>query len=240
MTLPTHLNTAAELFSRLMKLAALFSGGKDSTFAIYKAMQAGHEIAFLATIHAASPTSYMYHTANIGLTVFQAEAMGLELVSKESTGEKEKEVHDLEILLQGLDIEGVVAGAVRSEYQKSRVEKVCKSLNLRLFAPLWHSDEEKYLRGMIAAGFEVIITAVAAEGFDESWLGRALDEKTIEDLLALKKKHGISIVGEGGEYESAVLDGPMFKKRIEITESKKLWEGNAGHFIISAARLVEK
>jgi diphthine-ammonia ligase len=223
-----------------MKLVALFSGGKDSTYALYKAVQEGHAIAYLATIHAANPVSYMYHTENIGLTVFQAEAMGLRLVSKESTGEKEKEVHDLEVLLKGIDAEGVVCGAVRSNYQRERVEKICKSLNLRLFTPLWHADEEKYLRELVSAGFKVIITAVAAEGFDESWLGRELDEKAISDLSELKEKHGISVVGEGGEFETTVLDGPIFKKRIEIVEAQKKWEDNSGHYVISNARLVEK
>lgn len=221
-----------------MRLAALFSGGKDSTFALFKAMQTGHEIAFLATVHSISPTSYMYHTANIGLTVLQAKAMGIELVSKESTGEKE--VHDLEVLLSGLDVEGVVAGAIESAYQRKRIEKVCKSLNLKLLTPLWHIDQEKYLREMLAEGFEVIITAVAAEGFDQSWLGRPLDEKAIKDLLALKKRYGISIVGEGGEFETAVLDGPIFKKRIEVTGAEKKWEGNSGEFLILEANLVEK
>ena len=223
-----------------MKLAALFSGGKDSTFAIYKAMQAGHEISFLATIHASSPSSYMYHTANIGLTVFQAEAMGIELISKESSGEKEKEVKDLKILLSGLDIEGVVCGAVRSEYQKTRIEKVCKALGLELLAPLWHIDEEMYLRELVSSGFEVMVIAVAAEGFDESWLGRILDESAINELISLKKKYRISIVGEGGEFETAVLDGPIFKKRIKITKSEKIWENGSGKLLISSARLCDK
>ena len=223
-----------------MKLVALFSGGKDSTFAIFKALKEGHTIEYLATILSKNPESFMYHTANIGLTVFQAESMGMRLVSSECLGEKEKEVHELENLLKGTNAEGVACGAIRSEYQKKRVEKMCKKLKLKLYAPLWHTDEEKYLRDLVASGFKIMITDVAADGFDESWLGRIIDEKCIKDLLALKKKRSISIVGEGGEYETTVLDCPLFKQRIEVTKAEKVWNKTSGRYVISDAKLVQK
>ncbi|MFH0830219.1 MAG: diphthine--ammonia ligase [Candidatus Aenigmatarchaeota archaeon] len=223
-----------------MKLAALFSGGKDSMFAIWKAMQEGHTISYLATVHSSNPESYMYHTANIGLTVFQSVAMGMKLVSSQCTGEKEKEVHEIENLLKNMEVDGVVCGAIKSNYQKDRVAKVCKDLNLKLVAPMWHIDEEKYLHELIKEGFDVVITEVAADGFTEKWLGRRIDNKCIDDLLALRKKHKISIVGEGGEYETAVLDCPLFKQRMKITAAENKWDGNSGRFMISAVKLVAK
>lgn len=223
-----------------MRAVALFTGGKDSTFAIFKALKKGHTISYLATVNSKNPESFMYHTANIGLTVFQAESMGMRLVSSECLGEKEKEVHELDNLLKGTDAEAVLCGAIRSTYQKNRVEKVCKELKLKLLAPLWHIDEEKYLRELVKLDFKVIITDVAADGFDESWLGRRIDDKTIADMLALKKKHKISLVGEGGEYETAVLDCPLFRQRIEITSAEKKWNGTSGRYVISAAKLVQK
>ncbi|NIO44372.1 MAG: TIGR00289 family protein, partial [Candidatus Aenigmarchaeota archaeon] len=218
----------------------LFSGGKDSVFAILKAKQKGHEIKYLATIHSKNPDSYMYHTPNIGLTLIQAEAMKIQLASKESKGEKEKEIEDLKILLEGLGVEGVVCGAIASNYQKQRVEKVCKELNLKLLSPLWEMDQEKLLRDIIENKFEVIITAVAAEGFDESWLGRKIDEECIKDLIELKEKFSINIAGEGGEFETVVLDCPLFIRKILITESEKRWEGNNGMLDVKDAKLVEK
>ena len=125
-----------------MKLVGLFSGGKDSTYAIYKAQQEGHEIAFLGTVMSKNPNSYMYHTDNIGMTMLLSQSMGIQLSMKPSFGIKEKEVEDLEILIKGLEVEGVVCGAIESEYQKKRVEDVCKKLNLELVAPLWHTDVE--------------------------------------------------------------------------------------------------
>jgi len=223
-----------------MNLAALFSGGKDSVFAILKAKREGHEIKYLATVHSKNPDSYMYHTPNIGLTLLQSKAMNIQLVSKESKGEKEKEVGDLKILLDGLKIEGVVCGAIASNYQKQRIEKVCKELNLKLLTPLWGINQEKLLREILENKFEVIITAVAADGFDESWLGRKINEKCIKDLIKLKEKFGINTAGEGGEFETVVLDCPLFARKILITESEKLWEKNSGVFRIIDAKLITK
>jgi len=223
-----------------MQLIALFSGGKDSLFAIKKAIEQGHEIKYLATIHSKNPESYMYHTPNIGLTLMQSRCLNIQLVSKQSLGEKEKEVKDLEILLNNLDADGVVCGAIASNYQKERIEKVCENLRLKLLTPLWGMNQEELLREIVKSGFEVIITAVAAEGLDESWLGRKIDEKCIEDLIELNKKFHINVSGDGGEYESLVLDCPLFSRKIEITKSEKIWKDNAGVMEIKDAKLATK
>jgi len=223
-----------------MQLIALFSGGKDSLFALKKAIEQGHEIKYLATIHSKNPDSYMYHTPNIGLTLMQSRCLSIQLVSKQSLGEKEREVKDLEILLNNLDADGVVCGAIASNYQKERVEKVCENLRLKLLAPLWGMNQEELIKEIVKSDFDAIITAVAAEGFDESWLGRKIDEKCIEDLIKLNKKNGVSVIGEGGEYESLVLDCPLFSRKLEITSSEKIWKDNSGILEIKDAKLVNK
>lgn len=223
-----------------MNLVALFSGGKDSTYAIQEALKQGHEIKYLATIHSENSDSFMYHTINIGLTFMQSRCMGIQFVSKESKGIKEEEVHDLEILLGGLDVDGVVCGAVASKYQRERIEEVCKKLNLKLLAPLWGKDPEKLLTNMIKDGFEIIIVNVAAQGFDESWLGRKIDKKTIKDLKELNEKYGVNMVGEGGEMETFVLDCPLFKKKLEVTKAEKKWEDNNGKYVITDAKFADK
>ena len=223
-----------------MRLVALLSGGKDSVYAIYKAIQEGHEIKYIATIHSKNPDSYMYHTPNIGLTLMQSRAMNMQLVSKESSGIKEEEVKDLKILLSNLDVDGVVCGAIASKYQKERIEKVCKELKLKLLAPLWNKNPKELLRQMVEENFEIIIAAVAAEGFDEKWLGRKIDEECIKDLIKLNKNFGINIVGEGGEMETFVLDCPLFDKKIQITKAEKIWKDNSGVYEIKDAKFVEK
>jgi diphthine-ammonia ligase len=224
----------------LMKLVALFSGGKDSIYAILKAREEGHAVEKLATVFSDNPDSYMYHTPNIGLTFMQSRCLGMQLVSKGSTVEKEKEVEDLKILLSNLDVEGVTCGAIASKYQKERVENVCKELDLKLVAPLWGKEPEELLRSMLEEDFEIMITAVAADGFDESWLGRIIDEKCLQDLVELNKKHGINVCGEGGEFETLVLDCPLFSKRLEITKAEKVWKDNSGVYKIEDAKFADK
>lgn len=234
------LNLSYKLFR--MKLAALFSGGKDSVFSIYLAKQAGHEVKYLATVISENPDSFMYHTPNIGMTFLQSQCLGIQMVSIRSSGEKEKEVGDLKKLLKGLRIDGVLAGAIASKYQRERVKKVCDELSLKTETPLWGMDQAVLLKKMIEAGFEIILTAVAAEGLGESWLGRKVDLKALKELKGLKKKYGINIAGEGGEYESLVVDCPLFKRRIEITDSEKIWDKktNSGKLVIRDAKLAGK
>ena len=222
-----------------MKLGALLSGGKDSIYAIYKTSKE-NEIKFLLTIVSKNPESYMFHTSNIGLTMIQSETMGISLIEKKSHGEKEKELDDLKDLLKNLDIDGIVCGAIASNYQKTRVEEICKEFNLKLICPLWGLNQEELLKNMVKNGFRIMIVSVNAQGLDKSWLGRIIDEKCIEDLIELNKKYGINILGEGGEYETAVLDCPLFNKKIEITNSEIKWDDKtgSGEFIIKDAKLI--
>ncbi len=221
-----------------MKLAALISGGKDSVFAMYKALQDGHKITDLITIKSQNPNSYMYHTPNIHLTELFSKVSGIPLLVEESAGEKELELEDLERALQKVDVEGVVLGAIESEYQASRVEQTCNQIGLKIYAPLWHQDSEVLLREMIKV-LDILITHVAAFGLNESWLGQKMDEKTIENLKILSQRYGVPIAGEGGEYETLVVDAPFFSKK-SIGHNQKKWYGDHGTLEILKTRLKDK
>lgn len=222
-----------------MKLAALISGGKDSSFAIYRAMQEGHEVTHLVTIISKSEDSYMFHSANIHLTELISQASGIPLTLETSSGEKEKELDDLKRALRRVKVEGVAAGAIESEYQASRVRRICDELGIRMYAPLWHGEPEKLLAEMIKL-MDIRMVKVAAAGMDESWLGRRFDEKLLEDLKALNRKYRIHIMGEGGEYETLVLDAPFYKKRIYLLETSNVWMGDHGVMKVIRAELGEK
>ena len=222
-----------------MKLAALISGGKDSVFAMYKALRDGHKITDLITIKSQNPDSYMYHTPNIHLTELFSKVSGIPLLVEGSTGEKELELEDLERALHKVDVDGVLVGAIESEYQASRVERICNQIGLDVYAPLWHQDSEVLLREMIKV-LDILITHVAAFGLNESWLGRKMDEKTIEDLKILSQRYGIHMAGEGGEYETLVLDAPFFSKKIELVTTKKKWYDDHGTLEILKTRLKDK
>lgn len=225
-----------------MEVAILFSGGKDSTRTLHWCLEKKYDVKYLVTMIPKRKDSWMYHVPNIHLTNLLSEAVEISLIQKETSGIKEKEIEDMKKVLNILDIDAVACGGIASKYQKSRIEKVCKELNLKLLTPFWGTDPEKFIKDTIDLGFDVRIVGVYAEGFDKSWLGRKLDYKTFDDLKELNKKHGISIVGEGGGFESLVVDAPMFKRRVEIIKSKIVWDRKteSGYLDIKEARLVPK
>ena len=227
-----------------MRVAVLFSGGKDSAFALFKAIKEGHEPVILVTMKSKRKDSFMYHVPNIHLTESCAYALKMPLIVGETSGEKEKELEDLKEILQDLkemeDIEGVVSGAIASQYQKERVDKICQELGLESIAPLWQKDQLSLIKEMLACEFKIMIVGVFAGGLDESWLGRIIDDTAIEDLKKLQEKYSISFVGEGGEFESLVLDCPLYKKALEIEQSKTHWDGVRGEMEIKKVKLVKK
>ncbi|MGC8816374.1 MAG: diphthine--ammonia ligase [Candidatus Hadarchaeum sp.] len=225
-----------------MKAAVLFTGGKDSTYATYLSLKRGLEVKYLITMFPKNPYSWMFHSVNIEATKLQAEAMGIKQIIRQTPGEKESELRDLKEAIEGVrkEIEGIVSGSISSSYQKNRIDLIARELGLVSLSPLWGSNPIEILYKMTKTGFEIIITSVSAQGFDQSWLGRRIDEGTIEDLEKLSKKYGINPSGEGGEYESFVLDAPLFKKRIEAVNVEKIWTGTNGYLLIKEAKFVEK
>jgi len=184
--------------------------------------------------------SWMFHYPNIHLVDLLSEAVGISLVKSETSGIKERELEDLKRVVEKLDVEGLVSGAIASTYQKTRIESVCKRTRLECIMPLWHEDPFSILDEILRLNFEVIITGVYAYGFDKKWLGRKIGADTLTDLAELNKRYGISLVGEGGEYETLVLDAPFFKKRIIIVAAEKIWEKQGGYYLINKAELEKK
>ena len=226
----------------MTRIATLFSGGKDSTRTVQWCLESGYDVKYLVTLIPQKEDSWMYHFPNIRLTKILAEAIGIPIISRESSGIKEKEVEDLKRALENLDVDAIACGGIASNYQRKRIEQVCTELCLECLIPFWHTDPEKFMRETIDLGFDVRIIGVYSDGLDQNWLGRKLNDKTLNELLRLNKKHKINLVGEGGEYETLVVDGPIFNKRIEIIESKKIWDKNtqSGHLKVIKAKLVEK
>jgi diphthine-ammonia ligase len=212
-----------------MKLAVLFSGGKDSCYAAYLAEKEGHELTCLISVFSKNKESYMFHTPSIEQVKKQAKAIALPIIIERTKGEKEKELKDLENVIKKAKskykIEGIVTGALHSDYQASRIQKICDKLNLECFNPLWHKNEIEYLNELIKNKFKVIITAVAAYPLDKTWLGREVNNKFIEDVEQLKEKYKIHPAGEGGEFETFVLNCPLFKKELKIKSFKDFKEG---------------
>jgi len=223
-----------------MRVAALVTGGKDSTLALHRALRQGYQVKYLVTMLPRREDSWMFHYPNIHLVDLFAEAVDIPLVKAETTGIKEEELQDLKNLLSTLNIDGVVSGAIASQYQKKRIDGICQELKLRHIAPLWQEDPTKLLREIIELGFQAIIVGVYAHGFTKKWLGRKIDSATLEDLLELNRRYGVSLVGEGGEYETLVLDAPFFKKKMRLVQTEIVWEDQSGHLLVERAELPGK
>jgi ABC transporter with metal-binding/Fe-S-binding domain ATP-binding protein len=231
---------------------SLFSGGKDSSWALYRALEEGLNVTRLLTVHPGDESeSYMYHVPETRLASLAAESIGIDLVevdpgdlaattAADSATQGDREVEPLEAALRDLqdelDLVGVTAGAIESEFQTSRIRSMCERLGVDLFAPLWQRDPDELAAAMLDAGFEITIVQVAARGLDESWLGRTLDADALDELRALNDEYGVHLLGEGGEFETLVTDGPHMSRPLEL-EYETVWDGTRGRIRVTDAWL---
>ncbi len=226
-----------------MKLGVLFSGGKDSNFVIQYYLQQGWEIKCLISLIPKSESSWMFQSVNPKIIKLQAKAIGLPLIEQKTLGKKELELKDLKKAIlkakNKFKIQGIVVGALASDYQHERVNRICEELGLKTFSPLWHKNQVQLLKQLIQEEFEIILVQIAAQGLNENWLGKRIDEKAVTELEQLSKKFGLQIGGEGGEFETFVLFAPFYKKRIKILKAEKEMENECtGRFRIRKAELV--
>jgi len=212
-----------------MKVAVLFSGGKDSVYAAYLAKQVGYSLSCLISIDSKNLNSFMFHTPSIKRVVKQAEVMDVPLILRETEGKKEKELEDLEEAIkesvQRYGVEGIVTGAVESVYQATRVQKICNKLGIECFNPLWQKDQFQLLKDLVKERFEVVVSGVFAYPLDEKFLGRKIDRRFIEEMMVLENKFKINPAGEGGEFESFVLNCPLFSKPLVVGGFEDVSEG---------------
>jgi len=225
-----------------MNVASLFSGGKDSTFAIYQIQNQGHEVVCLLSVFPKSDESHLLHHPNMFWTKLQSESMKIPQLSILSDSEDvDVELSALKTLLQKakkqFDVKGVVHGGIQSNFQKDRFETLCFELNLIPLSPLWGTDSRQYMNDLLDANFNFIMTTVSSGGLDDSWLGKLISVPDLDVLKHLSKKFGFNLNFEGGEAETFVIDCPLFTHPINIIQSKKNWDGYRGRFEIVDAEL---
>jgi len=231
---------------------SLFSGGKDSSWALYQALERDLPVERLVTVHPEGD-SYMYHVPATELAGLAAESIGISLVdvrpddfeaeaATDAGTQGDAELEPLEAALEELQgtldggLAGVTVGAVESEFQNSRIGSMADRLGIDVFAPLWQEDPRQLGEAMLDAGFEITIIRVAAGGLDEAWLGRTLDASALAQLGELGEKYGVHLLGEGGEFETLVTDGPHMSRPIELAYETE-WEGTRGQLRIEDAWL---
>jgi ABC transporter with metal-binding/Fe-S-binding domain ATP-binding protein len=225
-----------------MKLAALFSGGKDSTYSIFLAKKQGHEINCLLTVFPKSDESHLLHHPNLEWTHLQSQTMQIpQLTIRSESDETGDELNALEkILTRSIDeyqIDGMVHGGIKSQFQKEKFENLCDKLNLKSLSPVWNREPLDYMYELISSNFNFLITSVSSGGLDDSWLGKKITKNDVDVLYTLSQKFGFNLNFEGGEAETFVVDCPLFLYPIKINQERKIWDGYRGRFEIVDANL---
>ena len=225
-----------------MNVAVMFSGGKDSCYAIKYCIDKGWNIEALIAVKPVSDEAYLWHYATVELTKLQAEAMQLPLIliKCDDIG-PEREALCLKNTLANLDVDALVLGGVGLQKTQIReIGKVAKKYGIDVMVPHSSCTSEELLKKEIEDGLEIVITEVAAAGLGKEWLGKKINNN-FEELKILSKKFGFDLLGEGGSYNTFVTDAPYFKKKIYFTEKGISWDEKtrSGH-VVADAILVPK
>jgi diphthine-ammonia ligase len=228
-----------------MRLGCLFSGGKDSTYAIYESIRHGHEISCLLTLFPPSNESQLFHFPNIYITPLVAKAMRLpHLISSVKGTDLRFELEALEDLINQArvqyHIDGIVHGGISSRFQNSNFSNCCSKYGLRVVSPLWGKPAIKFMRELISNGFKTLITSVSTMGLDRYWLGKIIDDKGLERLIELSDRNHFNLNFEGGEAETLVLDSPIHHEIVDVMEFEIQWDGQCGIIKITSVGLKSK
>jgi len=221
-----------------LRSAILFSGGKDSGLALSYALEYTN-VKCLIIMQSKNMESYMFHTPNIQWAKTQAECTGIPYIVQLTAGEKEKELKDLEAAIkkakQKYKVQAIVTGAIESVYQASRVQTITNNLGMECFNPLWQKDQIELLEELIEKKFDVILIGTFGYGLDKL-IGRKIDKKFIEEIKLLRDRLKINPAGEGGEFESFVLNAPYYKKPLKIIKNN-IVKDDSGGIVMQIERL---
>ena len=203
---------------------AAWSGGKDSCLACYRAIVSGLKVSYLANMITEDGKRSWSHGQSPELLQAQAQATGIPLVQKRTTGENyEAEFKNMLRVFKLKEVDSGVFGDIDLEEHRQWIERVCHEADITPYLPLWGQSQEKILRDFTDLGFEAVVVVVKADLLNEEWLGRKVDLDFIKHLKELRETKDITPCGEAGEYHTFVTDGPIFNQRIEILETQKVF-----------------
>ena len=253
-------------YPKNVRVAVLSSGGKDSTYACWWAIMQGWQVEAMVTVHITSDDSMMFQLPNTSLAGLQAHSIGTSWLPILSDGTENDEIEDLENGIRGgtdvivafdkvkndtesinfpsdlvlqtedLEIDALVVGALRSDYQKTRIERTCEKLGLISYCPIWHHNPEEHMNSLIEHGFDVRIVSVSTDGLGEEWLGKKITRDSLGELTRISTKYRFNLDGEGGEFETIVVDAPHMSQPIAVSGHSN-WKGNRGSWILESAEL---
>jgi len=212
-----------------------WSGGKETSLACYKAIQNKNlKIKYLLNMVSEDGQRSRSHGLDSALLRAQADAMGIPIIQRKTTWESYERVFKRAVLeLKKESIKIGIFGDIDLQEHRDWIERVCREIGIKPLLPLWKEDREELLKEFIRTGFEAIVVATKADSLGKEWLDRRIDEEFIKDL---KRLGNIDLCGEKGEYHTFVTDGPLFKKRVKILETKKIRRN--GHWFLDISRYV--
>jgi uncharacterized protein (TIGR00290 family) len=222
-----------------MKVVASWSGGKESCFACYKAIQEGFDVSYLLTMMANDDRSN-FHMLNSGLLDAQSQAIGIPIVKRKTTSDTyEQEFKNALRQMRAEGVEGLVTGDIFEVplHEEGWLDRVCKEVGMKPIKPLWDRNTKQVLSDFINEGFEATVIIVKTAVMGVEWLGRKVDKEFLDDLV---RTGTIDPCGERGEYHTFVTDGPLFKKRIRILETEKTARDGYGYLDIKRYEITAK
>jgi len=226
-----------------MKVAVMFSGGKDSTFAIDYALEKGWKIDYLLSVKPTRTDCFLFHFATVEQTPELAKILGVKhILTSCNIADPEKEAEIVKNIVIKNPVDAVVLGG--TGLQETQIRSIQKALlphGIEVFAAHAGQDHDIVMKEMIKKGYKFMITQIASDGLNKDWIGRVLDERNMNELFARSIKYGFHCGGEGGYYDTLVIDGPIFNSRLEVLESHKVMESNCeGHLIVDKLQIVKK
>ncbi len=226
-----------------MRVCSLLSGGKDSNYALYRALREGHEPVCILVARPRARDSWMFHVPNVELALLQAEAMGLRHIARmvEVSGVKEREVEELWRALERLHgevgFEMITVGALASRYQYKRIERIARALGVEVYAPAWLMDQEEYLRRLVDEGIRFVITRISTMGLPHKLLGAPIGPVEVEVIIEAARRYGFNPAFEGGEAETLVVDAPHYRARLGLKATPRVLGDFEAELVIEDAWL---
>jgi len=211
-----------------------WSGGKESSLACYRAKANGLTPSYLLNLTREDGSRSRTHGLAREVLSLQAEAIGIPLIQRKTSWKDYEDNFKKTVLeLKGVGIEGGVFGDIDLEEHRAWVRRVCQETGIRAHLPLWGKHQRKILEDFINLGFEAIVVVVKAGILSEKWLGRKIDGRFVKDITTFEN---ITPCGEVGEYHTLVIDGPLFKKRMKIVETRIVQRDQ--HWLLDISRCI--
>lgn len=225
----------------MSKVFVSWSGGKESCFTCYRAIASGLEVNYLFNMATEGGAHSRTHGLSSRILQLQSQAIDIPLVQRQATWQSyENEFKKMAGELKQEGIEGGVFGDIDLEEHREWVERVCREAGITPHQPLWGQSQAEILRDFVDSGFETIVVATRADTLGEEWLGRKIDADFVEQITEMSKTQAVTPCGETGEYHTLVVDGPLFKQRMEITEARKMLRNDHWFLEIINAELKAK